>query len=147
MTKPVPRRSCGVHWWTSVALIALGLLILLAIAIQSFSGQLLMESRYWPQLLQSISNEHAQLVREGRQDLLPREGLVRSWYVVGEQGRTDVPAHLVDQPPGAYTSESSILGDTLSTGPEDGETYHALVVDLPTGRLITQISIEPLEQQ
>ncbi len=147
MTRPVPRRGRGVHWWTSVALIVLGLLILLAIAIQSFSGQLLMESRYWPQLLQSMSKEHAQLVREGRQDLLPREGLVRSWYVVGERGRADVPAYLVDQPPGAYTSESSILGDTLSTGPEDGETYHALVVDLPPGRLITQISIEPLEQQ
>jgi signal transduction histidine kinase len=142
------RRTRGVHWWTSVAFIALGLLTLLAITVQAFSGQLLIEDRYWSQLAQSISREHARQVHEGRAATLPDTGFVRSWYVVnGRSASTPPPEHLAVQPPGMYSSDTAFNIHADYAEPEDGRSYHALVVDLPPGKLITQIDIEPLEQQ
>ncbi len=146
MSEPARPRSRGVHWWTSVAFIALGLLTLLAISVQAFSGQLLIEDRYWSQLAQSISHEHARQVREGRAASLPDTGFVRSWYVVkGRSASTPPPAHLAHQPPGMYSSDAAFMSHASLSEPDDGRSYHALVVDLPPGKLITQIDIEPLE--
>lgn len=138
-------RRRGVHWWTSVALILIGLLVLLAIAVQSFSGQLLMEGRYWADLTRAISNDHAERVRQGRAGELPREGLVRSWYLPGGVAPPDLPRPLANLPAGNYSSEASLLDDAVNL--EAGTTYHAAVADLPRGRLVTLVDIEPLEQQ
>lgn len=139
-----PRRR-GVHWWTSVALILIGLLVLLAIAVQSFSGQLLMEGRYWGDLTRAISNDHAERVRQGRAGELPREGLVRSWYLPDGVAPPDLPRPLAHLPAGTYSSEASLLGDAVNL--DAGTTYHAVVTSVPGGRLVTVVDIEPLEQQ
>lgn len=128
-----------------MALILLGLLVLFAIAVQSFSGQLLMEGRYWADLARAVSNDHAERVREGRADELPRTGLVRSWYVPDGVVPADVPRQLANLPPGSYSSEASLLGEAVNL--DGGETYHAVVADLAPGRLITVVDIDPLEQQ
>lgn len=138
-------RRRGVHWWTSVALILIGLLVLLAIAVQSFSGQLLMEGHYWADLARAISDDHAERVREGRAAELPREGLVRSWYLPDGVVPADLPRPLANLPAGNYSSEASLLGDAINL--DAGTTYHAVVADLPRGRLVTVVDIEPLEQQ
>ncbi|ALA82609.1 HAMP domain-containing histidine kinase [Stenotrophomonas maltophilia] len=140
-----PPRLRGVHWWTSVALILLGLLVLLAIAVQSFSGQLLMEDRYWEDLTRAISDDHAERVRSGHEDALPSEGLVRSWYLREGVVPSGLPRQLAHLPPGIYTSEASLFGDAVNL--DSGETYHAVVAGLPHGRLVTVVNIEPLEQQ
>lgn len=141
----LPPRPRGVHWWTSVALILLGLLMLFAIGVQSFSGQLLMEDKYWADLVRAISADHAERAREGRADALPHEGLVRSWYLPDDATHPGIPEHLVDLPPGTYTSEASWLGDAIQL--DGGESYHALIIDMAPGRLLTLVDIEPLEQQ
>ncbi len=143
MGKPLRRR--GVHWWTSVALILLGLLVLFAIAVQSFSGQLLMEAHYWADLTRAISADHAERVRGGHADELPREGLVRSWYLRDGIAPPELPHQLAHLPPGIYSSEASLLGDAVNL--DGGETYHAVVAALSHGRLVTVVDIEPLEQQ
>lgn len=155
----------GVHWWISAALIVFGLIMLAALGIQSFSSQHLIEHKYWADLLRSVSADHAALVREGGSASLPREGIVRSWYVEKGNVTSQAPDYLVGLPPGLYSTESGY--GTLTTylagllalpyspegtfrTPEDfpgDESFHALVVELPPGRLITKIDIGELENQ
>lgn len=131
-----------------MAFIALGALTLVAIAAQSFSSQLLIEDRYWSQLLDSISSEHAQQVKQGRAADLPHEGMVRSWYVEdGMRSDAPPPAYLASLPPGLYSSEAAMLSHATFADPNGGNSYHARIVALPPGRLITQVDIEPLEQR
>lgn len=138
----------GVHWWISVALILFGFVALVALAAQSISGQLLVMHPYWVDLLESVSADHAARVREGRSASLPSEGIVRSWYVENGSGPPQVPAYLAKLPPGNYSTEGSYrsffkeVPDFRGTG-----AFHARVVALPAGRLVTVIDIEKLESQ
>jgi len=137
----------GVHWWTSAALIVLGLTLLAAIAFERFGSQHLIEHRFWRGMLQSVSAEHAARVRTGQRASLAEEGLIRSWYVEDGRSAARAPDHLVDLPPGYYSTET---GFSTFAEPEDFRghgSFHALVVDLPPGRLITTIDISELEDQ
>lgn len=129
------------HAWISAALIVFGVVMVTALTIQSFSSQRLVEHKIWADMLESLSADHAARVRRGDAAGLPGTGIIRSWYV--EQGRDalPVPDYLADLSAGYYSSEG--WRNSLSTD----ESFHALVADLPPGRLITMIDIAELEEQ
>ncbi len=140
-------RTRSVHWWISAYLIVFGLAMLVALGIQSFSSQHLIEHRYWLGLLESLSADHAVRVREGRADTLPSSGLVRAWYIEHGDGAGQLPVHLVGLPPGRYSTEDGYGVFESSPSLSGLDAFHALVVDLPPGRLVTEIDIEELEDQ
>lgn len=142
----------SVHWWISVALILFGLAMMAALTIQSFNSQSLIEHRFWVNLLRETSAEHAKQLREHPNDALPHSGIVRSWYVDKSLGASRAPSYLVDHPPGLYSTEAGSFFPGVSTFTEedafdDHGSFHALIVDLPPGRLITVIDIAQLEDQ
>lgn len=132
----------SVHWSISVALIVFGVMMLTALSIQSFNSQGLVEHKIWVEILRSVSADHAARVRQGQSASLPGSGIVRSWYVEQGAGVSQAPGYLANLPPGYYSSEND--------GREEFATkdmFHALVADLPPGRLITAIDIAELENQ
>lgn len=131
----------SVHWSISAALIVFGLVMVAALSIQAFSSQRLVEHKIWSDMLHDLSVDYAARVRNGEGGSLPRSGNIRSWYVEDARNATQVPAYLVNLPAGYYSSE----GD--GEEPETSDSFHALVVDVPPGRLITTIDIEELEHQ
>lgn len=138
----------GVHWWVSVALIVFGLAMLVALGVQSFSGQLLIEHKFWVDVLRFASADHAAHVRAGQVNSLPGTGIIRSWYIEKGRETSRAPDYLADLPPGLY-SNTTAYGTTFmeSDAFDDHGSFHALVVDLPPGRLITTIDIGQLEDQ
>jgi signal transduction histidine kinase len=145
--KSLLRKQRSVHWWVSVALIAFGLMMLAALSIQGYRSQLLIEHTYWVTLLQSVSADHAARLRDGASPTLPSQGIVRSWYVIPGSRSADVPEHLVGLPPGKYSTEAGFGVFEPRDEFEGRGSFHALVVDLPPGRLITAVDIEELERQ
>lgn len=143
------RKPRGVHWWISVALIVFGLIMLAALSAQSFSSQQLIEHKYWVSLLQSVSDDHAARIRKDRNAPLPTTGVVRSWYVEGKNGAAAVPPYLAGLPPGLYSTEDRIGSARFESRESfhDQQSFHALVVDLPPGRLVTEVNIDVLESQ
>lgn len=138
-------KSRGVHWWISTALIAFALMMLLALSVQSFSSQYLIEHKYWVDLLHSISADHARRVRAG--EPLPATGLVRSWYVEDGRANAQVPDYLAELPPGNYSTEGGYrIFKSEDTFWGHG-SFHAVVVALPPGRLITRLAIDEIEDQ
>jgi signal transduction histidine kinase len=146
----------SVHWWISAALIVFGLAMMAALTIQSFSSQHLIEHKFWVNLLKETSAEHAARVRAGRTDSLPSTGIIRSWYVEKAQRASQAPDYLTDLPPGLYSTEagytfaSYLAGERTFTQNDAFDKYgsfHAMVADLPPGRLITTIDIAQLEDQ
>ncbi|SDQ23399.1 HAMP domain-containing sensor histidine kinase [Pseudoxanthomonas sp. CF125] len=142
----------SVHWWISVALIFFGLAMMAALTIQSFNSQSLIEHKFWASLLRDTSAEHAKQLREHPNVALPDSGIVRSWYVDKSRGASQAPSYLVDHPPGLYSTEAGSFFTGVSTFTEDDSfddqsSFHALIVDLPPGRLITVIDIAQLEDQ
>lgn len=135
------RRPRSVHWWVSAAMIVFGLVMAAALTIQAFSSQRLLEHKIWRDLLDFASADHVQRVRQGDVAALPAAGIVRSWYVEDGHTNPQVPAHLRGLAPGYYSSEG--IFDSVSSR----ESFHARVIDLPPGRLITQIDIGELEEQ
>ncbi|MEN0036671.1 MAG: HAMP domain-containing sensor histidine kinase [Cellvibrio sp.] len=125
--------------------------MLIAIGLQSFGSQYLIEHKFWVDMLKSISTDHAARVNAGQADSLPSTGIVRSWYlengVQEENKTTTVPTFLRSLPPGAYSTEDG-YGTFISNDMFKGmDTFHALVVDLPNGKLITMLDIGELEDQ
>lgn len=140
-------RPRGVHWWISAAFIVFGLAMLAALTVQSFSSQRLIEHRFWVDMLHSLSADHAARVRAGQGATLPRTGVVRSWYVEAGRGATQAPAYLARLAPGDYSTEAGFGAFRTSKEFHGERSFHALVVDLPPGRLITLIDITELEDQ
>lgn len=136
----------SVHWWVSAALIVFGLLVVATLTIQNLSSQHLIEHRFWAEALQSVSADHAARVRAGQAASLPDQGVIRSWYV-GPGAASAAPTHLAALPPGYYSTESGFSNFATDPGFDEHGTFHALVVDLPPGRLITAIDIGELEDQ
>ncbi len=141
----------GVYWSINAAMIAFGLTMLVAISLQSFSSQLLIEHKFWIDMLKSISADHAARVNAGQENSLPSTGLVRSWYLENgnaEQNvRVAIPESLKNLSPGAYSTEDG-YGVFISNNTFKGlDSFHALVVELPNGRLITLLDIHELEDQ
>ena len=122
-------------------MIVFGLVMVAALSIQAFSSQRLLEHGIWRDLLDVVSAEHAARVRRGDGATLPGTGIVRSWYVEDGRPNPQVPPYLARVPAGYYTSEG--IYDSFSTR----ESFHARVIDLPPGRLVTQIDIGTLEAQ
>jgi len=146
----------SVYWWISLALIVFGLAMMAALTIQSFSSQHLMEHKFWVNLLRETSYQHAARVRAGQANLLPSTGVIRSWYVEEPQGASQVPDYLAALRPGLYSTEagytvaSYLAGDktfTQNDAFDEHGSFHALVVELPPGRLVTTIDIGQLEDQ
>ncbi|MBD9478115.1 HAMP domain-containing sensor histidine kinase [Pseudoxanthomonas sp. PXM02] len=134
----------GVHGGITVALVVFGLIMMTSLTFQNFSSQGLIEHRYWADLLREVSDEHAALVRTG--DALPQDGLVRSWYIA-PGAATSAPDYLADLPPGEYSTENGFRNFTELEGFEGHGSFHAVVVDLPPGRLVTALDIGPIEDQ
>lgn len=129
------------RWGVSVALVVFGIVMMSALAMQAFSGQLLIEHSAWRDILKSISADHAARIQQGRSNTLPNTGIVRSWYVQSGHTSPQVPRYLAGVSPGYYSSEG------IFEGIDTEESFHALITDLPTGRLITTIDLSELEDQ
>jgi len=127
-------------------MVVFGLTMLAALAMQSFSSQRLIEHRFWADLLAAVSADHAARVAEGHGASLPHGGIVRSWYWTGD-GTPPDPAYLADLPAGYYSTESGYFGAFESIEDDRPVSFHARVLDLPHGRLITVVDIEALENQ
>lgn len=147
----------SVHWWISTALIVFGAVMVAALSIQAFSSQRLVEHKVWGDILKSVSAEHAAQVRHGDSASLPSAGVVRSWYVPGQSDVPQAVRYLARLAPGYYSTEGGNrffsprntfqeLPDERDTFPV-GESFHALVADLPPGRLVTMFDITELEDQ
>lgn len=140
-------RPRSVHWLISAALIVFGLAMIVALSIQSFSSQQLIEHKFWADMLRSTSADHAMRVRAGQADSLPRSGAIRSWYIDTGQEASRAPAYLADLPPGLYSTETGYRIFTEVDAFEGHGSFHALVVDLAPGRLITTVDVGQLEDQ
>lgn len=133
--------SRSVHWGISVALIVFGIVTISALAIQAYSGQLLIEHDAWRNILKSVSDDHAARIQEGRGSTLPNTGIIRSWHVIRGNSPPQVPRYLINVAPGYYSSEGIFEGINTQ------DSFHALIVDLPSGRLITTIDVSEIEDQ
>lgn len=131
----------SVQGWITAALIVFGIVMVVALTIQAFSSQRLLEHKIWVDMLQSLSADHAARVRRGDGASLPATGVIRSWYVEKGDDLSKIPDYLATLPPGHYSSEG--WEDVFTTS----DSFHALVIDLPPGRLITEIDIAELEDQ
>lgn len=145
--------------------------MIVALAIQSFSGQRLVEHKIWADILHSVSTDYAAMVQQGNSALLPDRGVLRAWYIEEGQVSATAPAYLAERPPGFYSSEdSSVLNAwrSLTEAPaylaeqppgfyssegwnsaeyDTTDEFHALITQLPSGRLITVIDITEFEAQ
>jgi len=147
----------SVHWWISAALIAFGLSMLTALILQNFSSQHLIEHKFWVNMLKSISADHAERIRNGQMGSLPTTGIVRSWHIektLAEKSdakspheTSAAPDYLVNHPPGAYSTEGEYGAFIAEENFAGLNSFHALIVDLPSGKLITMIDIRELEDQ
>lgn len=138
MASPAPR---SLHWWISVALLALGVLTIVALTLQAYSSQGLVEHRIWRQVLESVSTTYLRN-RERDPALRPVDsGVIRSWWIAGDEMPVGMPGYLRRLEPGYYTSE----GSDAVEGADD--RFHALVTAADGGRLVTVIDIAALEDQ
>jgi len=132
-------------------MIAFGLTMLVALGLQNFSSQYLIEHKFWVDMLKSISADHAMRINAGKADSLPSSGIIRSWYVEnGNEEKNKVattPYYLKNLAPGAYSTEDGYGTFTSNESFNGVDTFHALIVDLPTGKLITMLDIRQLEDQ
>lgn len=162
-------KTRSVHRWISSAFILFGFVMIVALAVQAFSGQRLVEHKIWLDILHFVSADYAKRIQQGQHDALPANGVIKSWYIEEGQTASSAPSYLRDQPPGFYSSENSgvlNLWDVVTQTPEEQQTlssyvasngnvveldtedqFHALIVPLPTGRLITFIDITEFEAQ
>jgi signal transduction histidine kinase len=131
----------SVYWWISRALIMFGVVMLAATMIQAFNSQRLIEHKIWAEMLKSISEGHVALIKQGSSESLPRTGVIRSWYLQKGSRVSQAPDYLIILPAGYYSSEGLAMNFVTD------DRFHALITDLPSGRLITAIDITELEDQ
>lgn len=143
----VIKKPRSVHSWISVVLVVFGLIMVAALSMQGYSSQYLIEHEFWVDLLKSTSADHAARVRADEAASLPRSGIVRSWYVENGRGTSGVPDYLADLEPGLYSTENGFHTFKASNAFDRHGSFHALVVSLPPGRLVTMIDVAQLEDQ
>lgn len=136
----------SVYSWISTALIAFGLMIFSVLFIQGFSSQLLIEHKFWGDLLQSISADHIERIRHGQSSSLPTTGVIRSWHIEPNKIST-APDFLANLPAGLYSTEGGYGAFISNENFANTEDFHALIVELSSGRLITVIDINQIENQ
>jgi signal transduction histidine kinase len=134
-------KTSSLHWWISVALIAFGLLMAGALALQSYRSQILLEHRIWRHILESVALTYAEQRALDPDVSLPRVGILRSWLVHNGRPTPGMPSVLESLAPGFYSTEGwSGLDD-------DGGAFHALITPMGSGKLVTFIDIDELETQ
>lgn len=143
----VIKKPRSVHSWISAALVAFGLIMVVALSVQGYSSQYLIEHEFWVDLLKSTSADHAARVRADEAASLPRSGIVRSWYVENGRGASGAPDYLADLEPGLYSTENGFHTFKASDAFDRHGSFHALVVSLPPGKLVTMIDVAQLEDQ
>ena len=134
-----------------MALIVFGIAMVAALSVQAFSSQRLVEHKVWRDLLESLSADFSTRVRNGDRASLPGTGVIRAWYVEPANGAWPAAGHLAALPPGYYSSEGFtdvfLTVEGFSDAFSPGESFHALIADVPPGRLVTVIDITELEDQ
>lgn len=150
-------KSRSVHWWVSTALIVFGAVMVVAMSIQAVNSQRLVKHKLWGDILKSVSAEHAARIRQGDGASLPHAGVIQSWYVTQAGGVPKSVRFLADLAPGYYSTEGGyrvVAQGNIFQDLDDGQgmlpagrSFHALVADLPSGRLVTTVDISELEDQ
>ncbi len=135
------RNPRSLHWWISVALAMLGSLTAVALTLQAYQSQGLVEHRIWREVLESVSNTYLEQRALNPMLPTPHDGILRSWLVAGDRIPSDMPGYLRSLRPGYYTSE----GHAALEG--TGEKFHALVTQAGEGRLVAVIDIAEFEAQ
>lgn len=164
-------KTRSVHRWLTSVFMLFAFIMIIALAVQAFSGQRLVEHKIWGEILYSISTDYAARIQQGHKEDLPANGVIKAWYI--EEGKTvnTAPNYLISEAPGFYSSEnSSVLNvwslltqeqaDQQALSATQGrfakwnvvevdttDEFHALIMALPSGRLITVIDIAQLEAQ
>lgn len=134
-------KARSLHWWISVALIAFGVLTAVALTVQQYRSQELVQHRIWRQILESAALTYVEQRAADPDAPLPRVGILRSWLVHEREPTPDMPAFLSGLAPGYYTSEGG-------TPMEDktGYSFHALITPFGSARLVTFLDIEEFER-
>lgn len=135
-------KTHSLHWWISVALIAFGVLTAVALTVQQYRSQGLVEHRIWRQILESAALTYIEQRAVDPDAPLPRVGILRSWLVHEGEPTPGMPEFLAPLAPGYYTSEG---GTTMEDN--TGYTFHALVTPFGSARLVTFLDIEEFETQ
>ncbi|MFD0323836.1 hypothetical protein [Lysobacter gummosus] len=65
-SRPSKGRPRSVHLWISAAFIVFGVVMLVALSIQAYNSQLLLEHKSWTDILRSLSADYAGRVRSGQ---------------------------------------------------------------------------------
>jgi len=135
-------KTRSLHWWISAALIAFGVLTAVALTVQEYRSQELVEHRIWRQILESSALTYVEQRAVDPDAPLPRVGILRSWLVHEGEPTPGMPAFLAPLAPGYYSSEG--VGISL----EDTDyTFHALVTPFGSARLVTFLDIDEFETQ
>lgn len=129
-----------------MALILFGAMMVVSLAIQSFSSQYLIEHEFWADVLEEVSADHAQRLRSVGPAGLPSGGRFRSWYIEDGAGSVGMPKSLQTLAPGYYSTEGGFTNFASSTRVRDRGSFHAIIVDVPPGRLVTVVDIQDLER-
>ena len=132
----------SLHWWISVALIVFSTMTAVALTIQQYRSQELVEHRIWRQILESAALTYVEQRAVDPDAPLPRVGILRSWLVHEGEPTPGMPAFLAPLAPGYYTSEGG-----TSTEDNTGYTFHALVTPFGAARLVTFLDIDEFETQ
>ena len=134
-------KTRSLHWWISVALMAFGVLTAIALTLQEYRSQELVEHRIWRQILESAALTYVEQRAVDPNAPLPRVGILRSWLVHEREPTPGMPAFLAPLAPGYYSSEGG-------TSMEDtGYSFHALVTPFGSARLVTFLDIDEFETQ
>ena len=139
-------RPRSLHWWISVAWLALGLLAAGVLVVQSFQSQRLVEHQIWREMLAQLAAIHQRQRAAGLPISTADAGPLHAWYLDGDAlPPAKMPVLLATVPPGYYSTEG--LRDQNELPPVDGESFHALVTEAAPGRIVTLIDITELEDQ
>jgi signal transduction histidine kinase len=136
-------KTRSLHWWISVALIGFGVLTAVALTIQQYRSQELVEHRIWRQILESAALTYVEQRAVDPNAPLPRVGILQSWLVHEREPTAGMPAFLAPLAPGYYSSEG---GNSISMD-DTGYTFHALVTPFGSARLVTFLDIDEFETQ
>ena len=137
-------------WWISVALIGFGIVVSVVLAIQSFSSQRLIEHKIWRDMLESLSSDYATRIERGQKDSQLMTGVIRSWYLEksgnssSKNGRP--PTYFANLPAGYYSSEGMFMDDGI-IDVSSIDSFHVLIKDIPSGRIVTMIDIAEIESE
>lgn len=138
------RRVRSLHWWISVALAILGLVTMLALSVQAFRTQGLVEHRIWRELLTSVTNTWIERHAADPSAPPPRDGVLQSWYLRDAALPPDMPAYLGGLAPGFHSTEGMIRVSSID---DIADSMHVLVTPVDGGRLVVMLDIAELEAQ